>query len=169
MRIVVALVVVASCDGKERPAVAPPEPAAKHDDDDDGYRTVMKGDGYVVQRGPGPGRRVPKSKVVATFGQPEVIGTGELDKEAVLRDLELRRTSISACYEDELATKPKLAGTVKLRFTIRDNGMIANATASGLDPAVDACVGTILNGIVFPNPKGGGGVQVEVILAMRPK
>jgi hypothetical protein len=127
------------------------------------YGTISGG-GY----GAGGGRP-PRSGPVATLGPPSVTGTGELDKAIVRRYLRRNLAKLTYCYEKELLAKPALAGTVSSTFSILESGKVQNVSTTGVDAAVGSCVSSVLNSIEFPKPKGSGGVQVSVTLAVRPK
>ncbi len=106
------------------------------------------------------GKRIPW----ISAGQPTA--QGDLDKGIIRRVIKANLSKIAACYEQQLATKPELAGTVQSQFFIAPNGRVANATASGVDGEVSSCIGTVIKGLEFPKPKGG--VQVNYPFVLRP-
>src|SRR5688572_7758518 len=56
---------------------------------------------------------------------------------------------ITYCYEKQLLVKPNLAGTTLVSFTIAPDGTVSAATGSGFDADVDACVASVVSGMVF--------------------
>lgn len=117
------------------------------------------GTGYGVGGGRGGGRGHTAAVPTVKLGQPS--GSGDLDKAIIKRYIARNKNKFQYCYEKELQTKPNLSGTVNSSFLITANGSVPQATASGVDGAVSSCVATVLKGIQFPAPKGGGAVQVN--------
>lgn len=102
------------------------------------------------------GRRAPVPTL--SIGQPNV--QGDLDKAIIRRYVKRNARKLQYCYEKVLLVKPGIAGTVMTQLTITPDGNVIDAKASGVDPAVSACVEAALASIVFPKPKDGGAVQV---------
>jgi len=98
-------------------------------------------------------------------GQPNAMG--DLDKSVIRASVKSNIKRVQYCYEKALLTKPNLQGTVQVQFFIRPDGKVAQATASGVDPMVSSCVASVIKGILFPKPKGGGGVQVNYPFTFR--
>jgi hypothetical protein len=73
---------------------------------------------------------------------------------AVSRVLRAQLGGLRACYERGLRNNPTLAGMVSLRLVINASGRVSELTSSGLEaePAVSACVGARVRGLVFPVP-----------------
>ena len=46
---------------------------------------------------------------------------------------------IRGCYEQELKSKPELAGTLTVRMVVGRDGKVGNASTSGVDPGVSQC------------------------------
>jgi hypothetical protein len=92
---------------------------------------------------------------------------GDLDKAIIRRYIKQHLPQIKACYEKELASKPKLSGTVSTQFIIGGDGKVSAVSGSGLPP-VDACVAAVIVKVVFPAPKGGGNVQVNYPFVFHP-
>jgi hypothetical protein len=94
----------------------------------------------------------------------------DVDKIIIRRHVRTRMKEIIACYEHELATNPALTGTVEVKFTIVATGDVSEATASGLDPALDRCVEGEIKQVKFPEPKGGQRkVEVNYPLSFKPR
>jgi len=111
-------------------------------------------------------RRADLPPVVST-GQPNAIG--DLDKAIIRRSIRKNIQKIQYCYEKELLAKPTLAGTVIVQFFIAPSGKVKSSTGSGVDAELARCVATMIKGIEFPKPKGGGGVQVNYPFTFRPE
>jgi len=106
------------------------------------------------------------AKPVVEFGQP--VANGDLDKAIIRRTVKENVAKITACYETQLAAKPGLRGVVTVQFFIAPPGAVTSSTASGVDPELATCVATVIKGITFAKPKGGGGVQVNYPFVFRP-
>jgi hypothetical protein len=70
------------------------------------------------------------------------------------------------CYQKELDVSTKqFNGNIKMNFVIGASGHVtrANATAKSgrLPTSVRRCVVNVLRGIAFPEPPGGGVVEVD--------
>ncbi len=111
----------------------------------------------------GTGRIAPK----VAIGAPGV--TGGIDKAEIQRTIKRYISGIKYCYEKALATKPDLAGTVKVKFTISGaNGSVIDASATGFDANVDACVVTRVRNMKFPTPANGGNVVIAYPFVFQP-
>jgi biopolymer transport protein ExbD len=134
------------------------------------YGTIGKGSGtgsgYGVGAGRGGMRGRSASVPTVAIGQPNA--QGDLDKAIIRRYVKRNIQKIQYCYEKELLAKPGLSGTVSTQFFITPNGEVATASGSGVDPNVASCVAGVIKAIVFPKPKGGGGVQVNYPFTFRP-
>jgi hypothetical protein len=81
-----------------------------------------------------------------------------------------------ACYQDALKRSPKLAGTLKLSFTIvgdesiggvvEDSGIADGSTID--DEELRQCMSESMASMTFPPPKGGGVVTVVYPIALSP-
>ncbi len=124
------------------------------------------GAGYGIGRGRG-GMRSSRLRVPSTaIGQPTA--TGDLDKALIRRYIKRTIPKITYCYEKQLLAIPGLSGTVTAHFFITPNGEVATSSAEGMNPDVASCVAGVIKAIVFPKPKGGGGVQVNYPFTFRP-
>lgn len=94
--------------------------------------------------------------------------SGGLDKAIIRRYIRRRLPRIRFCYEKELLKRPKLQGTVKLRFTIGPKGNVLAANAKGVRPVVSRCVAKAVKTIQFPRPNGGGKVVVNYPFSFLP-
>jgi biopolymer transport protein ExbD len=101
-----------------------------------------------------------------SIGQPNA--QGDLDKAIIRRYIKRNIQKIQYCYEKQLLAMPGLAGTVIVQFMILADGKTRSTKASGVHPAVSACVASVIGGIEFPKPKDGGSVQVAYPFTFRP-
>jgi hypothetical protein len=134
------------------------------------YGTIGRGSGTGHGYGIGGGRGGLHGRMsnvpTVSIGQPNA--QGDLDKAIIRRYIKRNISKITYCYEKQLLVNPKLAGTVSTQFFITPNGDVASASGSGVDPKVSSCVADVIKAIVFPKPKGGGGVQVNYPFTFRP-
>jgi len=120
------------------------------------YGTIGPGGSFSSGSSKGPS---------VSIGQP--LSAGDLDKAIIRRYIKRNVPKLQYCYEKELLTNPKLQGTVTTKFFITPNGDVASVDATGVDPTVASCIAGVVKSIVFPKPKGGGGVQVSYPFTFR--
>jgi hypothetical protein len=94
-------------------------------------------------------------------GTPLVLGS--LDKELIRRVIHAHRNEIRYCYERALTANPGLWGKVTVNFVIGPNGSvqvskIRETTMNNAD--VENCIAQKVKTWKFPEPKGGGIVDV---------
>jgi hypothetical protein len=82
----------------------------------------------------------------------------------VKRDL----AKVIACYERQLAVTPGVEGTVGAELVIGPDGAVTSAVANGVGGEVSTCIGRVIEAIAFPRPSGGGSVQCNLPLTLRP-
>lgn len=102
-------------------------------------------------------------------GTPEV--RGQLDREIIQRVIREHRREIRACYEGELQRNTSLEGRVVVAFVISPDGAVAGSriTESSLNnSAVENCVATRVRQWRFPEPRGGGTVNVNYPFVFSP-
>jgi TonB family protein len=71
---------------------------------------------------------------------------------------------VRACYDQALARRPSLAGTLSVEFVIGPKGDVTSATVTRStlgDAAMEDCVVRKARGWRFPAPRGGGTVKVS--------
>jgi TonB family protein len=88
----------------------------------------------------------------------EAFGTGVLDPNSIAKVVGRRKNAIKACYEKQLKKNPKLAGKVKIQFTILGSGRVGDVQVlqdSTGEPAVGACIKRNMKRWKFPKPDGG--------------
>lgn len=103
--------------------------------------------------------------VLRTGGDGETVVSGSMDRGAIAAAIEAHRDEFRLCYEREInAETPNLAGTVKTSFVIGASGRVTEAgveSSTIRNANVEKCVIRVLKRIDFPQPVGGGVVQVS--------
>jgi len=99
---------------------------------------------------------------------------GGLDPNIIRQILVENIPKFRTCYESVLANSRRaFNGIVKLNFMIGASGHVTRAGASGaksrLPGKVQGCVVNVLKGIQFPEPAGGGVVEVNQPMNFYPK
>lgn len=113
-------------------------------------------------------------KGIATVGIPsETVILGSMDPEIIKKLLRDHIPQFRSCYQKELdnaSSKEDLSGVVKLNFVIGASGRVNKAAIeSELPTSIKECVVNVLKGIPFPEPKGGGNVEVKQPINFYPK
>lgn len=113
-------------------------------------------------------------RAIYTAGIPgETVVLGSMDPDVIRRILLEHLPQFRYCYQKELErTGQETNGTIKLNFTIGASGHVAQAGVdgnSGLPAEVKQCVVGVLRGITFPEPMGGGTVEVKQPMNFYPK
>jgi TonB family protein len=110
-----------------------------------------------VELGGGPARE----PVRVIPGKTTVVGG--LDREVIARVIERHQAEIKFCFETELQRRPELAGKVAVAWTIDAAGAVADASVSEStmgSPEVERCILDRVRRWRFPQPRGGGVVEV---------
>lgn len=114
-------------------------------------------------------------KSIYTAGVPfEEVVLGGMDPDIIRKILIDHIPQFRYCYQKELdRAKAAFTGVVRLDFIIGASGHVSRAsveTASrGLKGSVKGCVVNVLKGIQFPEPLGGGVVEVNQPFNFYPK
>lgn len=113
-------------------------------------------------------------RAIYTAGIPgETVVLGSMDPDVIRRILLEHLPQFRYCYQRELErTGAEAAGIIKLNFTIGASGHVSAAGvdgSSGLPTDVKKCVIGVLRGITFPEPMGGGTVEVKQPMNFQPK
>ncbi len=113
-------------------------------------------------------------KSIYTAGLPfKTVILGGLDPDVIRRILVENIPLFRHCYQQELdASKRAFNGIVKLNFIIGASGHVTKAGVSGnnnLPSKVKGCVVNVLRRITFPEPMGGGVVEVGQPMNFYPK
>ena len=111
---------------------------------------------------------------VYTAGIPaETVVLGSMDPDIIRRILMDNLPKFRFCYQSELERAgTEVQGVIKLNFVIGASGHVAQAgvdNASGIPAPVRRCVVDVLRGIQFPEPMGGGTVEVKQPMNFYPK
>jgi TonB family protein len=88
----------------------------------------------------------------------EAFGTGVLDSAEIAKVVRRRKGAVKNCYERQLKRNPKLAGTVKIQFTIQQSGRIGQATVlqnTTGDSGLGTCIVSQIKRWRFRKPDGG--------------
>jgi hypothetical protein len=113
-------------------------------------------------------------RMIYTAGIPgNTIVLGSMDPDLIRRRLMEFLPQFRSCYQKELEAKgSEINGTIKLNFVIGASGNVAKAGIDGSTPLpsdVSGCVVNVLRGITFPEPMGGGTVEVKQPMNFQPK
>lgn len=113
-------------------------------------------------------------KAIYTAGIPsETVVLGSMDPDVIRRILLDHLPQFRYCYQKELErTGNELSGLIKLDFAIGASGHVTAAGVEGnsnLPTDVKKCVVGVLRGIAFPEPLGGGTVEVKQPMNFYPK
>lgn len=127
----------------------------------------------VLDRSKGSGGLSAK-KAIYTAGIPsETVVLGSMDPDVIRRILLDHLPQFRYCYQKEFErTGAETSGTVKLDFVIGASGHVTEAGVDGssaLPTDVKKCVVGVLKGIEFPEPMGGGKVEVKQPMNFYPK
>ncbi len=151
-----------------------------------GQRGAFRGGGGPDHLGAwGPGG--PGGEGDARYGQPtgfstkplgtasasasEPIVEGSLEASLIDAVVKRRLPSIRHCYQRALQSTPDLGGKVVVAFTIARDGTVSAASLAedGLAaPAVRSCLRAVFFTLQFPEPKGGGVVDVRYPFVFAP-
>lgn len=117
--------------------------------------------GYNPIGGPDTGRKQPHMIDIKSNGGEVSPG---YDRSLVSRTINKHLSSIRYCYQKQLNRDPSLYGKVTVQFTINGEGLVSVALVKATtmkSAEVESCVVGIVKHIAFPEPKGGGIVQVS--------
>jgi len=102
----------------------------------------------------------------------ETVVMGGLDRSVIDEYIRRHMPQLRACYEQQLnSATGRLAGRIATRFVISGTGRVSQAgvTTSSIGNAkVEGCVLGVLKNIVFPEPLGGGTVEVDYPFSFTP-
>ncbi len=93
----------------------------------------------------------------------KIVYKGALTQEDIGRVIRRHLAQFKFCYEKELTRNPNLAGKVTVKFIINGMGKVQTAEigeSSMNDPNVEECSLRVMRRLLFPQPKGGGIVEV---------
>jgi TonB family protein len=102
----------------------------------------------------------------------ETVILGGLDKDVIDKIIRQYFSQIRYCYEKEVSGgSPGIRGRVMTRFVISASGRVSSAAVSSSslgNDAVQNCLTGVLKRIVFPEPLGGGIVEVSYPFVFSP-
>lgn len=116
-----------------------------------------------------------KGSIMMAGVPSETVVLGSIDPEAIRRILREHIPQFRYCYQSELdkSNKPgDLSGILHLNFTIGMTGKTVSQNLTGdqnFTGAIKDCVGNVLKGIQFPQPKGSGNVEVKQAINFYPQ
>ena len=111
------------------------------------------------------------AKAAANSSETATPVKGSLPKAVIRRVMAQHLSKVKSCYEQRLASSPKLAGRVAVKFIISGTGqvqMAAVAETTVEDPEMESCVVEAVKRIRFPRPNGGGIVIVTYPFEFKP-
>lgn len=91
-----------------------------------------------------------------------VILLGNLSKDAIARKINQYMGNVQNCYEEQLKTKPKLAGKIVVLFVVEPDGNVSSSKTQETtmkDEPTEVCINRIFQKMKFP-PTNGGIVEV---------
>ena len=139
------IALLVACGGSSAPA--PATAAAPSGDDGKGY-------GYEFERDSAKAAAASPSSADV----PHTNAEGRLAPEVIQATVRAHFGALQACYEAGLKTNAKLAGTVAVKYAIREDGTTTEAEdekSTLPDRAVVACVVGEFKKLTYPKPKGG--------------
>jgi TonB family protein len=96
---------------------------------------------------------------------------GSMDKELIRQVIRENIKEIRYCYERELTTSPRLAGTVTMKFIISATGAVSSsevARSTVNNAGLEQCVAARMRTWTFPKVVGGGIVMVTYPFIFKP-
>jgi hypothetical protein len=102
-----------------------------------------------------------KDETIFVPGHTTVVGG--LSREVINRVIQKHYNEIKYCYEKELSKDPGLYGKITVLFMIDGTGRVGEALVQQTTMASEPVEGCVINHVrrwVFPQPQGGGTVQV---------
>jgi len=122
-------------------------------------------DGALEARGTGPVATGAKAEAevrgsvqLKRLSDDDVVGTGALSSDRIAQVVSRRKSAIKTCYEKQLRHNGKLAGKVKVQFTIEQSGRVSSANVvedTVGDPLVGKCIANNILRWRFDRPEGG--------------
>jgi beta-lactamase regulating signal transducer with metallopeptidase domain len=141
---IASIALLVACSGSSAPA---PATTAAPGDDGKGY-------GYEFDKDSAKAAKSGPSPADATKTNAD----GRLAPEVIQATVRAHFGALQACYEAGLKTNAKLAGTVAVKYAIREDGTTTGAEderSTLPDGAVVACVVGEFKKLTYPKPKGG--------------
>lgn len=128
-----------------------------------GLGTKGRGGGKGGRYGVNAAGRLKKHGSKIKIGTGNASIKGALDKSIIARIIKKHYSQIRYCYQKELNRNPKLYGKISIKFVISPRGTVSSSVvrvSTMKNATVEQCVAKVIKRIMFPQPKGGGIVQV---------
>jgi len=109
-----------------------------------------------------------RDRGMISLSTPVVMGA--LSKEVIQKVINRNKAQIRYCYEVELQRNQKLAGRVMVKWIIAATGAVARVKireSTMNNSRVDRCIASKIKDWQFPEPAGGGIVEVEYPFVFR--
>ncbi|MBF0312513.1 MAG: energy transducer TonB [Oligoflexia bacterium] len=107
-----------------------------------------------------------------TIGAPaDTVVVGSIDRSIINKILREHIKQFQHCYQSQLdSSRQGIDGTITLSFSINGRGSVADNNVEGENKFnnIKPCIANVLQGIKFPEPKGGGKVEVKQPLHFYP-
>lgn len=129
-----------------------------------GYGRGIPGTGTPDGPASATNRRASAPAGRITLARDRLVVAGPLAPEEIVRIARKHLDPLRRCYGGRLASAPRLAGTLTLRWTVDAEGRVTRATIVSStihDPALQACVLAHLERWRFPKPPEGREVTVR--------
>jgi hypothetical protein len=123
--------------------------------------------GLGYGRGLGLGK-IKKKRQMISLETPVVMGA--LAKELIQKVINRNKAQIRYCYETELQRNQNLEGRIAMSWIIGGNGSVMKVSVRESTmgaPAVERCIAGKIKHWKFPQPSGGGQVQVNYPFVLR--
>ncbi|OFZ52337.1 MAG: hypothetical protein A2381_13825 [Bdellovibrionales bacterium RIFOXYB1_FULL_37_110] len=105
-----------------------------------------------------------KQGIDTTYVDPKTVVLGSMDPELIRKILQEYLPQFQHCYQQELMRNDAVKGVVRLDFRINKDGAVSNVSMSAKNAQFSSrgvgCITQVMNMISFPQPKGGGVVDV---------
>jgi TonB family protein len=120
--------------------------------------------------GNGFGTKMKGSSVVVP--EQDAVTEGSLTKEEIEAVIRANLAQIKACYERNLQGNRQLSGRVQSAFVINADGRVTTSSVSQstlASPATESCIAEAIKRWKFPQPRGGGVVNVKYPFVLQPR
>jgi len=105
-----------------------------------------------------------KQGIDTTYVDPKTVVLGSMDPELIRKILQEYLPQFQHCYQQELMRNDAVKGVVRLDFRINKDGAVSNVSMTAKNAQFSSrgvgCITQVMNMISFPQPKGGGVVDV---------
>jgi len=100
------------------------------------------------------------ANIIGKIGEKDIEGEGKMNPSVIAKVLSQHVSAFQYCYNKALQGNPKLSGELKVRFIIKQNGVVDGGAlefggTASRDTSLTSCVQRVFSRIKFPSPKGG--------------